>query len=285
MDKLIPIEQKQIKFQNSTITAVMVQNKEGREDVYIPMKQLAMGMGLSWSSQRSRIKRNPSLKKVLATVFVMNTEGGDQRRREVLCLPISHLNGFLFGINAKRVKPEIREALIAYQDKCYEVLFSAFNGTESMTRFYSAIGHDISWIEKRIQKHHASTSLGDVWLLTGVPIEKHEELQNLINSGVFGLSIAEHKQLKGIGEGENLPDNMTRLELLFSGLGDETAIHLAHENEAEGLDKHTQIAKAAGDLVGEMRAGYEKKLNINSIASKSNNLVEKRPSLDEKRDN
>jgi hypothetical protein len=42
------------------------------------------------------------------------------------CLPLDYLSGWLFGINATRVKPEVRDRLIRYQRECYRVLAEAF---------------------------------------------------------------------------------------------------------------------------------------------------------------
>lgn len=44
----------------------------------------------------------------------------------MFCIPLDYLNGWLFGINANRVKPEIRDRLIRYQTECYRVLADAF---------------------------------------------------------------------------------------------------------------------------------------------------------------
>jgi hypothetical protein len=44
----------------------------------------------------------------------------------MLALPINYLNGWLFGINASRVKEEVRERLIQYQLECYQILADAF---------------------------------------------------------------------------------------------------------------------------------------------------------------
>lgn len=41
----------------------------------------------------------------------------------MVCLPLHYLNGWLFGIDANRVKPELKEKLIRYQKECYEVLW------------------------------------------------------------------------------------------------------------------------------------------------------------------
>jgi len=38
-------------------------------------------------------------------------------RQEMLALPLDYVSGFLFGINADRVKPEVRDRLIHYQPR------------------------------------------------------------------------------------------------------------------------------------------------------------------------
>jgi hypothetical protein len=45
------------------------------------------------------------------------------------CLPLDYLNGWLFGINANRVKEEIRPRVIRYQEEAYIVLRDAFQET------------------------------------------------------------------------------------------------------------------------------------------------------------
>lgn len=44
----------------------------------------------------------------------------------MLCLPLEFLNGYLFGINANRVREDIRDRVIRYQRECYQVLAAAF---------------------------------------------------------------------------------------------------------------------------------------------------------------
>ena len=52
----------------------------------------------------------------------MKTTGNDGKEYQMLCLPIEYLNGWLFGIDVKRVKPEIRDLLITYKKECYKAL-------------------------------------------------------------------------------------------------------------------------------------------------------------------
>ena len=57
-----------------------------------------------------------------ATVQLIGSGG----KRDMLCLPLEFLNGWLFGVSASRVNFEIREQLIRYQKECYRVLSTAF---------------------------------------------------------------------------------------------------------------------------------------------------------------
>lgn len=40
----------------------------------------------------------------------------------MLCLPIGMLNGWLFGVDTKRIKPEVKPALVMYKKECYSAL-------------------------------------------------------------------------------------------------------------------------------------------------------------------
>jgi hypothetical protein len=124
---LIPVEQREVDFYEDTITAVLVEEEEGREEVFVPLRPICNSLGLAWSSQLQRIKRDPVLNDELVSVFVTNTES-QRGGRAVQCLPLEMLHGFLFGINASRVKDEIRDRLIRYQRECYRVLADAFMG-------------------------------------------------------------------------------------------------------------------------------------------------------------
>lgn len=119
---LAPVEQKEVLFYDDRITAVILE-EEGRQRVYVPLRPLCEHLGVTWSPQRRRVNRDPVLSKKMKGVTVTVTPGGAQ---EMLCLPLEFLNGWLFGINADRVKAEIRERVIRYQEECYLVLAEAF---------------------------------------------------------------------------------------------------------------------------------------------------------------
>ncbi|MBZ1392292.1 phage antirepressor N-terminal domain-containing protein [Psychrobacter pacificensis] len=85
---------------------------------YTAVKPIAENIGLAWHGQTERIKRDEVLSEGIRVIRTPS-KGGAQ---ETICLPIDMLNGWLFGIDAKRVKPEIKDTLIQYKKECYKVL-------------------------------------------------------------------------------------------------------------------------------------------------------------------
>lgn len=106
-----------VQFHNQEI---QVLNYEGKP--YVAMKPICENIGLAWSGQKDRIRRNEVLAQARRMIR-LPSKGGEQ---EVLCLPLGMLNGWLFGIEVKRVKPEIRETLKLYQMECFDVLYKHF---------------------------------------------------------------------------------------------------------------------------------------------------------------
>ena len=114
---LVPVEQRQVTFYDDQITAVLVEDA-GEQHVFVPIRPICDFLGVAWTAQRQRILRDPVLAAELTPVIVTIT--GTGQRVETLCLPLDYLSGWLFGINASRVKDAVRERLIRYQRECYK---------------------------------------------------------------------------------------------------------------------------------------------------------------------
>ena len=107
-----------VDFHGQSILATTIDGKP-----YVAMRPIVENIGLQWGSQFNRIQRHPVLK---STVFMMTTVAEDGKQREMLCLPLSMLNGWLFGVDVNRVREEIRPKLLRYQTECFEVLYRHF---------------------------------------------------------------------------------------------------------------------------------------------------------------
>jgi hypothetical protein len=121
------VEQRQVEFYGDEIVAV--RTEEGT--VYVPIRPVCRLLDVDFDAQRRRINRDAVLSEEVMSVVVTTTDSDDPssrrpRHSEMLALPLEFLSGFLFGINAQRVKEEVRERLIRYQRECYKVLSEAF---------------------------------------------------------------------------------------------------------------------------------------------------------------
>ncbi len=161
---LIPIE-----FNGDTIFAV-----EQRDAIYIVAKPIAERFGLDWKSQTRKLKDDP----VLSEGMVMMTIPSPGGMQETTCLRLDLLNGWLFKIDSRRVKPEAREALIAYQRECYAVLFrhfqpSAAEGMEHIS-IPSRLGDGLTAMEKVSLVREARLAYGRIaaqrmWAMVDLP--------------------------------------------------------------------------------------------------------------------
>jgi hypothetical protein len=124
---LVPIESKILDFYGDKITAALVE-VDDEQIVYVSLRPICEHLGLSWSAQLQRIRRDEVLNESLISVFITNTEIGQRGkgRRELISLPLKLLPGWLFGLEANRVKPELKEKIIRYRRECYDVLWRAF---------------------------------------------------------------------------------------------------------------------------------------------------------------
>lgn len=85
---------------------------------YTPMKPIVDGMGLTWQSQHRKLTENHGrwgiIKMMIPTL-------GDLQ--EMVCLPLRKLLAWLTTISPSKVKPELRDTVIKYQEECDDVLW------------------------------------------------------------------------------------------------------------------------------------------------------------------
>lgn len=107
-----------VPFHGQTLAAVLVDGVP-----CVAIRPICAALGVDYSSQVKRIRRDAVLG---STVVMTTTVAEDGKQRETFALPLSKLNGWLFGINTSRVRPELRERLTQYRIECFDVLARHF---------------------------------------------------------------------------------------------------------------------------------------------------------------
>lgn len=117
--------QKMIVFNGDELVAISAED----DMIYVPLKPICERLGIAWQPQARKINSDPVLSSVSMSITIrLQTSEGSKRPKssKMLALPLGHLNGWLFGINANRVREEIRPKLLSYQRDVYRVLYEAF---------------------------------------------------------------------------------------------------------------------------------------------------------------
>ncbi|EBA4734577.1 hypothetical protein BCZ00_19375 [Salmonella enterica] len=86
---------------------------------YTPMKPIVDGMGMTWQSQHRKLMERFKT----CIIEMMIQLPGDTQRRLVICLALRKLAGWLQTISPNKVRPEIRDKVIQYQEECDDVLY------------------------------------------------------------------------------------------------------------------------------------------------------------------
>jgi hypothetical protein len=148
--------------------------------------------------------------------------------------------------------------------------------TQRTRALYKAKGYSDAWIEKRMRGIAVREELTEEWQQRNVGGEKEYAILTAeISKATFGLTPSEYKDHKGLTR-ENLRDNMTDLELIFSMLGEASTTEIARTQDAQGFAENKQAAKAGGKIAGDAR----KKLEIESgrkVVTQDNHLQITRP--------
>lgn len=126
---------------------------------YTPMKPIVDGMGLSWTTQYRKLmtgyaqdEHTPNRWGV--TKIVIPTLGDLQ---EMLCIPLRKLFAWLNSISPNKVKPELRDTVIKYQEECDDVLWDywtkgkAINPCKSTPKDRENLRHAVSNLVSRVK--------------------------------------------------------------------------------------------------------------------------------------
>lgn len=82
------------------------------------MRQIVENIGIDWTGQSVKLRKM----KDKFNCRDISMVAADGKLRKLLCIPLKKLNGWLFSINPEKVRADIRDKLIQYQEECFTVL-------------------------------------------------------------------------------------------------------------------------------------------------------------------
>jgi hypothetical protein len=121
------------------------------------------------------------------------------------------------------------------------------------------LGRSEKWITQRMTGQETRNKLTDYW--GAHEVKQGQEfaiLTNIIHEEWSGVSVQEHKNLKGL-EHQNLRDHMSEAELIFTALAELSTRQIAETTRAVGLPANKKAAKTGGNISKRARLELESK--------------------------
>ncbi|MBI2410338.1 MAG: Bro-N domain-containing protein [Candidatus Kerfeldbacteria bacterium] len=189
----------------------------------------------------------------IATPLLVETRGGKQK---VNCANVQGVLRIIQSIPSKKAEP-FKQWLAKVG---YERLQETVDPERALNRArknWKELGRSEKWIEQRMRGQETRNKLTDYWQTHGVNEQpEYAQLTNIIHKEWSGLSVGEHKKLKKLKQ-ENLRDNMTEAELIFTALAEFSTRQIANHNRSEGFVENAQSAKRGGKISAHARQQLE----------------------------
>ncbi|WP_368870086.1 phage antirepressor N-terminal domain-containing protein [Proteus mirabilis] len=130
---------------------------------YVPMRPIVEGMGLAWGAQFAKLKQRFS-----SSVSEIEMVAEDGKLRNMVCIALRKLSGWLHTISPNKVKPEIRDKVIKYQEECDDVLYEYWTTGEvkKKTNFRQSTAKELIPLRQtaeRLIAHGVGNIYPDIW--------------------------------------------------------------------------------------------------------------------------
>ena len=134
---------------------------------------------------------------------------------------------------------------------------------------WQKMGRSEKWIQQRMTGQETRNKLTDFWKESGVT-QKDEfaYLTNIIQQEWTGITVKEHKQIKGL-KSQNLRDHMNEAELLFTALAELSTRQIAETENAKGVNENAKAGKKGGAIAKNARRELEAKTGKNVVTGEN----------------
>ncbi len=92
-------------------------------ETFVPIKPICEAVGVRFDTQYEKLQSHQILS---STIVLRGIVAADGKEREMVCLPLKYVYGWLFTINPRNVSDSARENVMRYQTECYDALYRHF---------------------------------------------------------------------------------------------------------------------------------------------------------------
>lgn len=209
-----------------------------------------------WNDLKTKLKKEGSELSDKIGQLKMQASDGKQRMTDVA--DTEQLLRLIQSIPSPKAEPfKIWLAKIGYERM--QEIADPEQSLERARENWQKLGRSEKWIQQRMTGQETRNKLTDYWKESGV--EKSDEfafLTNIIHTEWAGLSVKQHKNLKGLKQ-QNLRDHMSEAELIFTALAELSTRQIAETENAKGVTQNAVAGKKGGKIAKDARLALENK--------------------------
>ena len=207
-----------------------------------------------WKVLKSRLKKEGSEVVTNCNRLKLTAEDGKKRLSDVATADV--ILRIIQSVPSPKAEPiKLWLAQVGYE-RMQEMVDPAI-AIDRARALYKQHGRSDKWIEQRMMGQEARNKLTDYWSTHDVKQGlEYTILTNIIHQEWSGLSVKQHKDLKGL-KSQNLRDHMSTDELVFTALAEVTTRRVAESVNATGMKENKEAAVQGGSIARKAREELE----------------------------
>ena len=208
-----------------------------------------------WKVLKGRIVKEGN-NELVTNCYQLKLESADGKKYKTDVADIKTIFRIIQSIPSKKAEP-IKQWLAKVGQERVKEMADPSTAIDRARETYKKLGRSEKWIQQRMTGQETRNKLTDYWSEHDIKEgEEYAILTNIIHQEWSGLSVKEHKNLKGL-KSQNLRDHMSEAELIFTALAELSTRQIAESENATGMEENKISAKKGGKIAREAREKLE----------------------------
>lgn len=200
-----------------------------------------------WSDLKIKLADDEGFSQLYEKIVQLKLKAPDGKKRNTDCADVETLLRIIQSVPSKKAEP-VKQWLAKVGYERMKEMADPSTAIDRARETYKKLGRSEKWIQQRMTGQETRNKLTDYWkdheITEG---EEYAILTNIIHQEWSGLSVKEHKNLKGL-KSQNLRDHMSEAELIFTALAELSTRQVAESENATGMKENTNAAKIGGNI-------------------------------------
>ncbi|MDR2843214.1 MAG: hypothetical protein LBV57_01030 [Candidatus Symbiothrix sp.] len=216
-----------------------------------------------WSDLKIKLEKEGS--QLYENIVQLKLEAPDGKMRMTDVADVEQLLRLIQSVPSPKAEPFKRWLAQVGAERLDEIHDPELTIDRAMEQ-YLRLGYSENWINQRLKSIEIRKELTDEWKQRGIQGAQYATLTDVITQAWSGKTTKEYKQYKGLKK-ENLRDNMTNTELIFSMLAEASTKDISQTEEPETFEESVNVARRGGNVANVARKELEAQTGKKVISS------------------